>query len=103
MNNALKLGGLAAAACSACCAVSVVPAIMAGTGLAAVGAATLWTWTPAIALLAVPIGTLYFLWRRKPHAADRASLGLQQADPCGCGGACASGDSQSDDTTLPVA
>ena len=103
MNNALKMGGLAVAACAACCAVSIVPAVVAGTSIAAVGAATLWTWTPAVALLAVPIGTLYFLWRRKPRVADRGSLGLQQADACSCGGACGSGDSQTDATALPVA
>ena len=37
MNTTMKLAGAATAACVACCAVSIVPAVIAGTSLAAIG------------------------------------------------------------------
>ena len=67
MNTTMKLGGAVAAACAACCAVSVVPALIAGTSLVAIGgAATVWGF--GIAALAVPVTALYFLSRARPRA-----------------------------------
>ena len=86
MNTTMKLTG-AAAACVACCAVSVVPAIIAGTSLVAIGGAAS-AWGVGFAALAVPVAGFYFLSRRKatPNA-DAQSL--MAADSCGCGPSCA--------------
>jgi hypothetical protein len=64
MNTTFKLAGGAVAACAACCAVSIVPAVLAGTSLLAIGGAAS-TWGLCIVALAVPVGGLYFLSRRK--------------------------------------
>ncbi|WP_245267544.1 hypothetical protein [Mesorhizobium sp. WSM1293] len=87
MKNTLKWAGAATAACAACCAVAVVPTALVGTSLAAiVGAAC--TWGIGLLALAVPVGGVYFLSRRK--AAPAATFqSLMAQDECGCGPSCA--------------
>ncbi|SJM33767.1 hypothetical protein [Mesorhizobium delmotii] len=92
MNTTLKLGGGVAAASAACCAVSVGPALLAGTSLGTIGAAAfapeIW-----IVALAVPAAVgAYFLVRRKPASMPKTSfqtlMSSAQADGCGCGDSC---------------
>jgi hypothetical protein len=90
MNTTMKLGSAAAAACAACRAVSIVPALMAGTSLVAIGGAAS-AWGPGIAALAVPVTGLYLLSRRKAapnanfpslmEAGLTASIGLALSAP----------------------
>jgi hypothetical protein len=87
MNRTMKLTGAAAAACAACCAVSVGPALLAGTSLVAIGGAAS-AWGLGLVALAVPVAGLYFLSRRK--AAPNVDFqSLMAADRCGCGPSCA--------------
>lgn len=86
MNTTLKLAGAATAAGAACCVVSIVPAVLAGTSLVAIGGAAS-TWGLWIAALALPVVGLYLLSRRK--AAPNADFQtLMVEDSCGCGPSC---------------
>lgn len=80
--------GVGLAACAACCAVSVVPALAAGSGLVALGGAVA-TWSAAALLIAVPIAGVIYMSRRSPSAAKAAptlnALLSAPADVCGCG------------------
>ncbi|MES0129422.1 hypothetical protein [Mesorhizobium sp. M0029] len=88
MKNTLKWAGAATAACAACCAVAVVPAALVGTSLAAIASAAC-TWGLGLLALAVPVGGVYLLSRRKAvPAATFKSLMAQ--DECGCGPSCGS-------------
>jgi hypothetical protein len=88
MTTSLKLTGAAAAACAACCAISIAPALIAGPSLVAIGSAAS-TWGVGFIALAIPVVGLYFLSRRKaaPNADFRT---LIAAESCGCGPSCAS-------------
>ncbi|MEZ2332917.1 hypothetical protein AB6802_24605 [Mesorhizobium sp. RCC_202] len=88
MNSTLKWAGTATAtACAACCAVAVVPAGLVGTSLVAIADAAC-TWGLGLLALAVPLGGVYFLSRRKAlRAATFESLMAQ--DECNCGPSCA--------------
>lgn len=84
MNTSLKLAGAATVACAACCAVSIVPAFLAGTTLVAIGGAA-YIWGIGLVLLAVLAVGRYFLSRRRaaPKGADFKARIL--AKGCGCG------------------
>ncbi len=86
MNTTLKLAGAATAACAACCALSIAPALLAGTSLVAIGG-TASTWGLWIAALAVPVVGLYLLSRRKaaPNADFQTLMAL---DSYGCSPSC---------------
>ncbi|MGX8013767.1 hypothetical protein ACVDG8_034760 [Mesorhizobium sp. ORM8.1] len=87
MKNTLKWAGATAAACAVCCTVAVVPAALVGTGLAAIAGAAC-TWGLGLLALAVPVGGIYLLSRRK--AAPTATFqALMMQDECGCGPSCA--------------
>lgn len=88
MNSTIKLGAGVVAACAACCAVSILPAVLAGTGLAALGAAA-FSWggiATAVAAIAVA-GAAYFGLRVRPRAATAKPLAIEvlRAQGCGCG------------------
>ena len=84
MNNAVKVGGVAVAACAACCAVSLVPAVLAGSAFFAAGVAAVCTWGPALAGLAILAGGYYFLLRRKPANGRRSVVAVDEAAACKC-------------------
>lgn len=89
MNTSMKLAGAGVAACAACCAVSVVPALLAGTSLLAIGGAAS-AWGVGIAALTVPVALLYFLARRKSLATANFQALMTGDKSCGCGPSCAS-------------
>lgn len=92
MNTNLKLAALGTADCAACCAISIMPAVLAGTSLVAIGGAAP-TWGLWIAALAVPVVGLYLLSRRK--AAPSADFQtLMAVDSCGCGPSCDTGSDE---------
>jgi len=84
-------GGAVFAACAACCAVSIVPAVVAGAGFAAVGGAVA-TWGVPAFLLAVPVGI--YLMTRKSSASRMvpatSAAGAPLSSGCGCGALCGS-------------
>jgi hypothetical protein len=92
MSSKLKTGGVVAA-CAACCAVSIVPALLAGTGLAAIGGAFAWE-VGLVALAGVALGGAYYVVRRKPATKSQATFQNLMAsatdESCGCGPACGS-------------
>lgn len=88
MNTTTKLAGGAVAACVACCAISVLPAVLASSGLLAVGGAT---WGLGAALVAVPAGAMYLLSRRQP-ASPRTASTLTPVASCGCSTCAPSGE-----------
>lgn len=90
MNSTIKVAGAVTAACAACCAVSIVPVVLAGTSLVAIGGAAS-TWGFAFAALALPVAGFYFLARRK-GAPNGTFQTLTAADSCGC---CPSGETAS--------
>jgi hypothetical protein len=75
---------VATAACVACCAVSIVPALLAGSSLIAIGGAAA-SWGLPIALLAVPVAGLYLLSRRRAAPDDSFQPPMAAHDGCGCG------------------
>ncbi|CUX66969.1 exported hypothetical protein [Agrobacterium genomosp. 5 str. CFBP 6626] len=77
----------ALAACAACCAVSIVPAFLAGTCLVALGAGAA-TWGLPALLIAMPLAGAYF-WARRSAGPDKGFKVLMAADGCGCGSTCA--------------
>jgi hypothetical protein len=89
MNPSLKLFGLAAAVCAACCAVSLFPAAIAGLSLASVGVAAT-QWGAALFLITIPVAALYLLSQRKNPGASKALLfsAMEGQNGCGCGTAC---------------
>mgnify|MGYP003383219465 FL=1 len=93
MNTSVKIGSGVVAACAACCAVSVVPAFLAGTSLAAISAATL-TWSGSLAALAVAAAAaaLYLAHRKAATRAPSANLLISAAREQGCG--CTSAEPQ---------
>jgi hypothetical protein len=88
MKTTLKWAGAATAACAACCAVAVVPAALVGTSLAAIAGAAC-TWGVGLLALAVPVGGIYLLSRRKAVPAFTFQA-LMAQDERGCGPSCAS-------------
>jgi hypothetical protein len=91
MNSTMTLAGGLTAACAVCCAVSVVPALLAGTSLAVIGGAAS-TWGIGLAALAVPVAALYVLSRRKalPNRPNANLQTLMASESCGCGPSCGS-------------
>lgn len=83
MNAGMKLTGAAIAACAACCAVSVVPLMLASAGTVLVGGALV-KWGAVAVLLLVPAAGLLVLSRRRapPQATFET---LEAANSCGCG------------------
>lgn len=80
MNNATKLAGLGLAACAACCA---GPLLTLATGaVVATGAAASY-WGPVALMVALPLGSLFLLSRRKVVAGG--STFAMSASECGCG------------------
>jgi hypothetical protein len=90
MNTTLKIGGGVVAACTACCAFSIVPALVAGTSLAALGSAA-WMWGGGLAaLVAIAVGGTLYLGQRKASSTSanfRANTRIASArgESCGCG------------------
>ncbi|MGO6754025.1 hypothetical protein ACCT00_29210 [Rhizobium ruizarguesonis] len=83
MNTGMKLTGAAVAACAACCAVSVVPLVLASVGTILVGTALV-KWGAIAVLLIVPVVGLLLLSRRK--AAPQAVENHMATNSCGsCG------------------
>ncbi|NEK19496.1 hypothetical protein [Rhizobium leguminosarum] len=78
----MKLTGAAVAACAACCAVSVVPLVLASVGTILVGGALV-KWGAVAVLLIVPVVGLLLLSRRK--AAPQAVENLTATNNRGCG------------------
>lgn len=65
---ATKLGGGVVVACAACCALSVVPALLVGMSILALGGAAL-TWGAASIAVAIPVAAaIYLSIRHKPAA-----------------------------------
>lgn len=79
MKDTTKLAGAAVVACAACCAAPLVTLLGAG---AAVGAAA--SWGPLALMVALPVGTLLLLSRRRAIAGDSA-VALSVGGQCGCG------------------
>ncbi|MGO6738085.1 hypothetical protein ACC732_26745 [Rhizobium ruizarguesonis] len=77
----MKLTGAAVAACAACCAVSVVPLVLASVGTILVGTALV-KWGAIAVLLIVPVVGLLLLSRRK--AAPQAVENHMATNSCGC-------------------
>lgn len=90
MNTSVKIGGGLVAACAVCCAATILPAVLAGTGLAALGGVA-WAWGGGLSALAAVAGGgwLYFASRRTSPAladADAKSFTAEaRAQGCGCG------------------
>jgi hypothetical protein len=80
VNNTTKLAGLGVAACAACCAAPLLT-LTAGVGVAAGAAIT--SWGPVALMVALPLGTLLLLSRRKAVAGG--STFAMSASNCGCG------------------
>lgn len=83
-------GGAALAACAACCAVSIMPAVVVGSGLVALGGATA-LWGSAALLLALPVVGVFYMSRRKPKATAKTQTFqhlVAGSDSCGCDGSC---------------
>ncbi|MDW9619217.1 hypothetical protein [Sinorhizobium meliloti] len=92
MNNTAKLAGVGLVACAACCATPLLSLVGAG---AAVGAAAFWG--PLALMLALPLGSLFLLSRRKVVAGG-STFAMSAANQCGCGSC--STDEKSD---MPIA
>lgn len=86
MNTSLKVGGGLVAACAACCALSVVPAVIAATSVAAFTSWAFGGGIAALALGAVGVG-LYLLRHRPRNGAPHARKFIADArqEACGCG------------------
>lgn len=93
MNTTLKLGGGVIAACAACCAVSIVPAIFAGTSLVAMGG-TAFGWKIGLLALVMPVvGSMYYYLSRPkvaaaPNDTFQQLMAAAHAETCGCGPSC---------------
>lgn len=88
MNSTLKLGGGLLAACAACCAVSIMPAVLAGTTIAIGGAAWIWG-GGALALAVLAVGATTYLMnrasRQRISQPARELIASAQLQGCGCG------------------
>lgn len=94
MRNRTKLLG-AASACAACCAVSILPAVLAGGGLAALGGAVfVGNEVFAITLTLVAAGGI-LVWHKR-------SASRKTAEACGCGGSCSESDGTDRSCALPT-
>lgn len=82
MDSGLKLAGGVTVACAACCAVTIVPALFAGTSVLAIGGATAF-WGVAALAFAVPMGALVAFSRRKAIP-DGPTRHEQAETGCGC-------------------
>jgi hypothetical protein len=100
MSN-IKLAGAVTAACAACCAVSVVPALLAGTSLVAISAAVPF-WGIGMVALTIPIAGLYLLSRRKAAASGDFQTLMASAEKCGCGSSCSSTKAERTEDEPPV-
>jgi len=93
MKSTWKIGGGLAAACAACCAVSIVPALVAGTSLAAIGGTIAWE-LGLVVLAGLAVAGLYLILRRRPattmNPARPEAAGSVASEGCGCGPSCAS-------------
>ncbi|MGX5826426.1 hypothetical protein [Mesorhizobium sp. 43Arga] len=98
MMKTFKWAGAAAAACTACCAVAVIPTALAGTTFAAIAGAAC-TWGVGLLALAVPVGGVYLLSRRGAAPAT-TFRSLMAQDECDCGPSCASAAVQNDALTI---
>lgn len=94
MQTRTKLLG-ATAACAACCAVSVVPALFAGGGLAALGGAAFAGREVLVVALAVVAVAGVLFWRKR-------SASRKAAEHCGCGSTCAETGSPDPSCALPT-
>jgi len=82
MSTGLKLTGAATAACAVCCAVSIVPPMLASASAVFVSGAIA-KWGAIAILLVVPVVGLLVLSRRK--AARQATFeNLTASNSCGC-------------------
>jgi hypothetical protein len=90
MNTTLKVGGGVVAACAACCAYSIIPVLVAGTSLAALGSAA-WVWGGGLfALAAIAAGGALYLVQRKASSTSAnpsasALVASARGEGCGCG------------------
>lgn len=90
MNTSAKIGGGLVAACAVCCTAPILPALLAGTGVAALGGAA-WAWGGGLAALTVVAGGgwLYVASRRTSPAPINADAKGCNTEPpaqgCGCG------------------
>lgn len=80
MNSTTKLAGVDLVACAACCAASLL-IVATGAGVAA-GAAVSY-WGPVALMIALPVGSIFLLSRRKAAAGE--STFAMSASDCGCG------------------
>lgn len=94
MQTKTKLIG-AAAACGACCAVSILPAVLAGGGLAAIGGAA-FAGDEIFVTVLVFVAAGAFLFWRKSNAIQKA------AEACRCGGTCGAADRPDPSCALPT-
>ena len=94
MQTRTKLLG-AAAACAACCAVSILPAVLAGGDLAAIGGAAFAGDEVFVIVLALVAAGAFLFWRKR-NASQKA------AEACGCGGTCAQADGPAPNCALPT-
>lgn len=78
-NNTTKLAGVGLVACAACCAAPLLSLVGAG---AAMGAAAYWG--PLALMVALPLGSLFLLSRRKAVAGG-GTFAMSTATQCGCG------------------
>jgi hypothetical protein len=90
MKTTTKLGGGLLAACAVCCAAPILPAILTGTGLVAMGGAA-WAWGGGLAVLAAAAvsGTVYIAQRRRSLALSGTNaknmIASARTQACCCG------------------
>lgn len=90
MNTSAKIGGGVVAACAVCCAAPVLPALLAGTGVAALGGAA-WAWGGGLAALVVLAAGGWAFVARSPtspvlaNADAKSFIAKARAQGCGCG------------------
>ncbi|MFG1423120.1 hypothetical protein [Roseixanthobacter liquoris] len=86
----MKVGGGLLAACALCCAATILPAILAGTGLVAMGGAA-WAWGGGAAVLAIAAasGAIYIAQRKHSPTPARTNarnlIAAARSQTCGCG------------------
>lgn len=80
MNNTTKLAGIGLAACAACCA---APLLTLATGAGVATGAAVSYWGPLALMVALPVGSLLLLSRRKAVAGG--STFAMSASDCSCG------------------
>lgn len=80
MNSTTKRAGVGLVACAACCAASLL-IVATGAGVAAGAAGSYWG--PLALMIALPVGSIFLLSRRKAAAGE--STFAMSASDCGCG------------------